>query len=173
MAAALQLEGLVTKKPRVSKYTLKPQAVSLACTLLIMRANVSPSFSPRHRHRAFPPIVSTRRAEVRAFSLEPMDCSAFSIVISSTRIRKLTSTCRTILDWQVSAFDIPMNCCALRIIAYFSFSGTCDNSDESFVTLSFRGFVLSMYFEKTPGKHIAFVPQRKPITIHCNQRLTF
>lgn len=104
MAAALQLEGLVTKKPRVSKYTLKPQAVSLACTLLIMRANVSPSFSPRRRHRAFQPIVSTRRAEVHAFSLEPMDCSAFNIVISSTRIRKLTSTCRTILDWQVSAF---------------------------------------------------------------------
>lgn len=35
MAAALQLEGLVTKKPRVSKYTMKPQAVNL------MRDNIS------------------------------------------------------------------------------------------------------------------------------------
>lgn len=28
MTTALQLEGLVTKKPRVSKYTMKPQAVN-------------------------------------------------------------------------------------------------------------------------------------------------
>lgn len=28
MTSALQLDGLVTKKPRVSKYTMKPQAVN-------------------------------------------------------------------------------------------------------------------------------------------------
>jgi hypothetical protein len=31
-------------------------------------------------------------------------------------------------------------------------SGVCDNSDESQVTLSFKGFVITMYFVKTPGK---------------------
>ena len=37
--------------------------------------------------------------------------------------------------------------------SFFSFlPGICDNSDESSMTLQFRGIVLSFYFEKTPGK---------------------
>lgn len=46
MTTALQLEGLVTKKPRVSKYTMKPQAVNpTSARSLIMQANESFSHS--------------------------------------------------------------------------------------------------------------------------------
>jgi hypothetical protein len=39
-------------------------------------------------------------------------------------------------------------------------TGNCDESDEQKVTMKFSGFVLTMYFEKTPGM--------KEISIHVN-----
>jgi hypothetical protein len=50
LASALQLEGLVTKKPRVTKYTMKPQAVSLNY-LSIKTLDIFPFFYSQHRLR--------------------------------------------------------------------------------------------------------------------------
>lgn len=66
MTTALQLEGLVTKKPRVSKYTVKPQAVN-SCNLIYARQQLSSSlFSQRHRHQALQPTELTQRGATLA-----------------------------------------------------------------------------------------------------------
>lgn len=101
MTTALQLEGLVTKKPRVSKYTIKPQAVN-NCTFYYARQRFSTSFfSQHHRHQALQPTELTQRLATLAFSSKPMVFSAFSTVISWMMTRKLTFTCPITLDWQV------------------------------------------------------------------------
>lgn len=38
------------------------------------------------------------------------------------------------------------------LLTFLLFSGVCDDSDESQLTLTFKGFVLLMSFERTPGK---------------------
>ncbi|CRL05660.1 CLUMA_CG018695, isoform A [Clunio marinus] len=107
---ALQLEGLVTKKPRVSKYTMKPQAPTSP-----------PSSTSTYR-------VNTTNGNT-------------CILIRTDGLLSIQYRDKLNEDREADVY-LPDNP---------GLKGICDNSDESSVTLSFRGFILSMYFSKTPG----------------------
>lgn len=106
VAFGLQLDGLSTKKPRVTKYTMKPQsAVGVGleevlatttcfttnwnwCTCILCRP---PPFPPPR-----PSTGSTAPTTPPASSSVPTACSAYSIGISWTRTRRRTPSCPTI-----------------------------------------------------------------------------
>lgn len=117
-ATALQLDGLVTKKPRVSKYTTKPQAPTL-----------SPSSTSTYR------VNSTS--------------GSTCILIQTDGLLSIQYRDKLNEDKEADVY-LPDNP---------GLTGVCDNSDESTVTLSFRGFVLTMYFTKTPGGERWYVNQ--------------
>ncbi|XP_070503636.1 lysosome-associated membrane glycoprotein 5 [Chironomus tepperi] len=113
---ALQLEGLVTKKPRVSKYTMKPQA---------------PTSSPSS--------VSFYRVNTTSGNT--------CILIRTDGLLSIQYRDKLNEDKEADVY-LPDNP---------TLSGVCDNSDESSIVMSFKGFVLTMKFEKTPGGERWFV----------------
>ncbi|CAO1345794.1 unnamed protein product [Diamesa tonsa] len=110
VVSTLQLEGLSTKKPRVSKYTLKPQAPTPA-----------------------PSSVSLYRLN----STDGKTC----ILIQTDGLLSIQYRDKLNEDKEADAY-MPDNP---------GLTGMCDDSDDSTIMITFRGFTLTMYFEKTPG----------------------
>lgn len=172
MTSALQLEGLVTKKPRVGKYTLKPAAVS-SIEVFIMHNITLPlpclpshEFSQRCQRQARQRTVSTPPMATPAFSWEPTRCLASSIETSCKKTWKLTPICQTTQLCQVNS---------TRVQAWIFFNpctptGDCDDSDSASIKISFRGFDIAMFFEKTPGEILASVHSRDLDTLRFRWR---
>ncbi|XP_038113699.1 uncharacterized protein LOC6040526 isoform X2 [Culex quinquefasciatus] len=108
VAFSLQLEGLSTKKPRITKYTLKPTATAVPSSLSLYRLNGT--------------------------------SGATCILIQTDGLLSIQYRDKYGEDKEADTF----------MPDQMDISGECWE-DESKVSLGWKGFILNIYFSKTPG----------------------
>lgn len=156
--AALQLEGLSTKKPRITKFTLKPTVT--VCVYSVYHING--------------PLIA-----VRATTNRPNVCVCASTIIINRNYSHIHNAQATALPATSSVYRIngtnndAATCILIRTDGLLSIQyrdklnedkeadvflpdapelwGDCTESDVSSITIRFKGFTLWMEFKKTPG----------------------
>lgn len=139
--AALQLEGLSTKKPRFTKFTLKPTvtvdyfANTTIITIITLTPRVGVCVCVCQQATALPATSSVYR--INGTNSDAATC----ILIRTDGLLSIQYRDKLNEDKEADVFlpDSP------------ELWGDCTESDVSSITIRFKGFTLWMEFKKTPG----------------------